>query len=216
MTARRREHETTLTSETSRPYKNVILRVETLVQFQYMSKKKRLPNHGKLVEAGKMAREMLAKRKIIAPDDQSRLAEILATHGAPILPGIPVYLPYVWTIDAARRVLVNLVKEWHLKHEKDALILNNIAEFSRFVIQVLKEEEHKLDERIHVTVQLKQFDFKLLHQKDAVKGIRKLLVDSFAVSVIAKSNDDVANYVDWFRSWTDGLLRLWKPKNAQT
>lgn len=174
-----------------------------------MSRKKRFPNRKKLIESGNIAKELLTARGLQLPKDQSAIDRIFNTDGAPTLPGVPAYLPYPWTIHAAKRVLYDLSREWELITNKETKKRDDITEFFKFLVKSLREEEKKLDERIHVTVQLKQFDFKLLYKKDAIKGIRKLFVDSFAVSIIAKSNDDVVSYLDWFQEWSENLIKQW-------
>jgi len=172
------------------------------------SMKKRRPPRKQLLEAGKFARELLAERKIILPKEKSAVDTIMQTKGAPMLPGIPAYLPYPWTINGSRRILYDLAREWEHEHKSDGL-LNNITEFFKFVVKALREEESVINQKIHITVQTKEYDFRFLHQKDAIKGIRKLLVDSFAVSIIAKSNTDVVAYLEWFQEWTENLLKQW-------
>ena len=174
-----------------------------------MSNKKRFPNREKLIEAGNFAKDLLTEKGLILPKEKSAIDKILSTDGAPTLPGIPAYLPYPWTIHATSRVLYDLSREWELNTKRDPSKQNNISEFFKFVVNTLKEEERNLNVKIHMTVQERKYDFRLLHRKDAIKGVRKLLVDSFAVSIIAKSNDDVASYLDWFHGWSERLIKQW-------
>ena len=174
-----------------------------------MSRKKRFPDRKKLIESGNIAKEMLTERGLQLSGAQSAIDRILQTDGSPTLPGIPAYLPYPWTIHAAKRVLYDLSREWELVTKGTPIRRDNISEFFKHVITSLKQEESVLNEKIHVTVQMKKYDFRYLHQKDAIKGIRKLLMDSLAVSIIAKSNDDVASYLEWFQHWSDRLITQW-------
>jgi hypothetical protein len=171
--------------------------------------KKRLKDRKKLIEAGRFAKELLTEKGLQLPKEQSAIDRIFNTKDAPTLPGVPAYLPYPWTIHAAKRVLYDLSREWELNTKNDFNKSNNISEFFKHVISSLKEEESVLNEKIHITVQTKKYDFRYLHQKDSIKGIRKLLVDSFAVSIIAKSNTDVATYLEWFQDWSDKLVIQW-------
>jgi hypothetical protein len=179
-----------------------------------MAKKKHAP-HKQLVRAGKMAHELLAEKGIILPQDKSAIDRILQTANAPTLPGTPAYLPYPWTINASRRILYDLTREWQNENKNDQNKLNDITQYFKFIIRALRDEEKTIDVKIHLTVQEKKYDFKLLHQKDAIKGIRKLMVDSFAVSIIAKSNSDTVTYLDWFHEWTDNLLKQWGEKSRE-
>jgi len=176
-------------------------------------KKKRAP-HKQLIEAGNLAKEILVDRKIIAPTEKSRINEILNTPNSPHLPGLPAYLPYPWTINAARRIVYDFGRLWQKEiADSDNKKLNGI-EFFKFILEGLNQEQSKISKAIEHTVNTKEFAQKHLSQKETLNAMKRFFVDSFAISVIAKSHTDVAEYIIWFQEWTNKLLALW-PKNIQ-
>jgi hypothetical protein len=177
-----------------------------------MTKNKKRPDHKKLVEAGIEARRILAKRGFIKSDEESAIVEILKRKDAPILPGYIAYLPYQWTLNASKRMMFDLTAEWLDKYKKDIARQENVDSFFKFVISRMDEEQSKNAKEMKSTVKYKKYDLKLLNQKDIINGIKKFFIDSFAVAVIAKSNDSVSSYIEWFDSWTKSLLDLWTRK----
>ena len=173
----------------------------------------------KLVESGKAARDILSERGIIKKDDQSLIAGILQDPNAPILPGgansptsAQPYLPRPWTINAARRVMMDMARMWkHDIDETDPKRMNGL-EFFKFVLEQLSIPESKLNVAIAKTVEDKEYDQKFLSQRDTVDALKKLYIDSFAISVISGTSNDVADFLEWFIEWTDRLLNLW-PEN---
>lgn len=170
-------------------------------------KKKHAPLK-ELKKSEAFAKEILRERGFILPKGNSAIDTILHSKNAPTLPGIPAYLPYPWLINATRRIIYDLGREWQAV-KKDAKEADNIAGFIRFVIGRLNEEEAKAVFDVHETVRKKEYDFKYLHRRDSVKGVRRFIVDSFAVSVVVKSNADTAVYLEWFYEWTERLLQFW-------
>jgi hypothetical protein len=159
----------------------------------------------KLREAKKEAdRLMIDKYKVRAKE--SVIDTIEATHGEVTLPGIPSYLPFPWTINATRRILYDIARLWQLHTEKENLKSEDVTEFFKFVLNELRETTGIIEQLMAKTVRDKKFDTRYLHQREAVAGVKKFLVDSFAVSVLEKQNSSVSDYLEWFFDWTDSLL----------
>jgi hypothetical protein len=175
-------------------------------------KKKHAPIEA-LREAKKFADELLVEKyKIRLPYEKSVVNTIKNTAEAPKLPGGvsgPEYLPYPWTINAARRVLYDLTREWELNVKQQKVHAENITEFFKFVVKGLEEEQGKIKVLIQETVKKKEYNFKYLREKDALEGISKFLIDSFAVSIVVKQNSAVTEYIEFFLHWTDSLLNYW-------
>src|SRR5579872_2959408 len=105
-----------------------------------MTKKQRPPIE-QLREAGKIARQMLVDRGIISK--VSIIDEIVKDKKAPRLPGIPPYLPQRWTIKTSQRIMRNLLIMWREKTLYDVRKRENITQFFKFVMAILKEEERR-------------------------------------------------------------------------
>jgi hypothetical protein len=60
----------------------------------------------------------------------------------------------------------------------------------------------------------KTYELKFFARKDTIEGIKRFLIDSFAISVIAKTHEGVAEYLEWFDDWSMRLLRCW-PENIR-
>jgi hypothetical protein len=165
-----------------------------------MAKKKRAPIK-QLLEAGRVAKELLIKRGIQLPDEQSAIQRIRNMDGAPMLPGVPEHIPREKTIDEARKVLHRLTREWERLNKDNTVAMMNMSEFSKFVVAFIRDKEKEITFQIGETIRSKKYDIKFLFKKDALKGLRQLFVESFAISFIAKSNTDVATYFEWFNDW---------------
>ncbi|MHB8483586.1 MAG: hypothetical protein ACYDBV_12770 [Nitrospiria bacterium] len=171
--------------------------------------RKKRPSREELLEAGKFAKDLLVKRKIILSEKDSAIDKILKDEKAPPLPGIPAYLPYPWTIHATRRVIFDLGKAWQIEVDESDPKKNRGPEFFKFAIEGLNKPESDIAGFIEKTVEEKKYDQRFLSRKDALKAIRRFMVDSFAISVIAKSHIDTADFFEWFMEWSDRLLNLW-------
>jgi hypothetical protein len=184
-----------------------------------VAKRKKHAPIEQLREAGKAAEELLvSKYKIRLPVEQSAIEAIKKKEDAPILPGGPgslapkSYLPYPWTLNATRRILFDLTKLWEIEAKSGKVDGENISSFITFVIKGLEMEESKIKKLIKKTEKEKRYDFKFFHQKDAVAGVKSFLVDSFAISILAKQNSSVSEYILWFIDWTNSLLDQWGPQ----
>jgi hypothetical protein len=184
-------------------------------------KKKHAPIE-QLREAGKIAEDLLInKYKVLLPSDQSFIEKIKQSENAPILPGgagslVPKeYIPRPWTLNAIRRILFDIVKLWEVKAKEGKVDAENITDFITFVIIQLESTENKIKKLIKKTAKEKEYDYKYFHQKDAVSGVKVFLVDSFAISILAKQNSSVSEYILWFIDWTDSLLNQWEPQQRK-
>ena len=177
--------------------------------------KKRLPIE-QLKAAGKAAKEMLVKRGIEA--EHSIIDDIVGTENAPKLPGIPPYLPHRWTLSAAQRILYDLLIMWKAESKEEDR--DNITLFFQFVVAKLREQEVEYNkELVQMPKTFKEMEegnipvikdiFMPMRKKENLKAIQRFLIDSFAVAIILKRHESVADYSNWFLDWTQDLFLLW-------
>lgn len=180
-----------------------------------MAKKKRPPIE-QLRQAGNIARDMLRARGIEAKT--SILEEILATKGAPPLPGMPVYLPHLWTIKAAQQMMYDLLIMWKVECKDTPSRTDNITEFFKFVVFQLRLQEEEYNREIvampRLMKALKKIPvlkdvFSPIQKKETLQAMNRFFVDSFAVAVILKKNRSTAEYANWYLDWTQELQKLW-------
>jgi len=180
-----------------------------------MSKKR--PPRKQLLEAGKFARGILEERKLILPKHQSAIDRIRNTVGAPMLPinRGQYYLPRPWTINLVRRMVRDVARIYleEMKKNPDSkkMVGNN---FFKFVLQELNRVKSKVNVLIDETVKTEEYNRMLLNKKETIEAVKIFLVDSFAIAVVAKQHIDVADYIEWFDSWSISLRNLWS-KNEQ-
>jgi hypothetical protein len=182
---------------------------------------KKRPNRKQLLEAGKIASDLLEDRKIILPKEKSAIDTIQGSKNSPVLPGIPSYLPHAWVLNAARRVMRDLLIEWKEISKGDIKRLGNSVEFFKFVVKRMREEENETGGEIFkmakMVKKLKDMKgiyslketFQPVKKMEAIKGLSKFFIDSFAVSIVLRGCTDTPEYVDWFYDWTDSLLKQW-------
>lgn len=185
-----------------------------------MNKKNRAPIE-QLKESAKIANDLAKKRGLIAEESVIDLIEKDSTK--PVLPGIPSYLPHIWTLDAARRIMYDLLRIWQSECKGDINREEDIGAFFSFLNTELIALENKaikeiaeMSEIIKGTENLPVLKdiFSPLRKKQTVRSINKFFVDSLAVSVIVHTNGTTSEYADWFlNDWTDKLYKLWKQKN---
>lgn len=181
---------------------------------------KKRPSRKQLIEAGKQAREILADKGIIRPDNDSAVARILQDPKSPILPGgggspwaPQPYVPQPITIRDTRRIVRDLGRMWQVDIEDgDPRKLIGI-EFFKYIIEELGKTKSKLNIAIAKTVEDKTYDQKFLSRKEAIDTIIKFLVDSFAVAIVVHSHVDVPEYLEWFDDWSMKLAYLWPLKD---
>lgn len=169
--------------------------------------KRRAP-HKQLIEAGREARRILEERKIILPAGQSAVDRIHSMPGAPILPGIPSYIPFPWTINATKRIVYDLGRAWMAEQTND-VTKNNGTEFFKFVLEGMNRPKSVVATMMAKTVAAKEYDQKHLSRNETIDALKKFLIDSFAIAVIVKTHTDVAAFLEWFLHWSDSLIKLW-------
>lgn len=170
-----------------------------------------------LREAASKAHELLSNKNVVHKDNV--LERLAKEAGAPILPGLPSYLPHRWTIEAAQRAMHAIIVEWMVVTEKDLNKQDNAAEFFKFVVKVMKVEEKKYKREMKITqkeikgmkeVRLLSEIFSPHRRWQTTRALHKFFIDSFAVSLIVKQNDSTSSYADWFlNEWTPSLYKLW-------
>ena len=186
-------------------------------------RKKRLPIE-QLREAGKIARQMLVDRGILAKE--SLLDNLLKGKNAPKLPGIPVYLPHQWTLQASQRMMYDLLVIWKIECKGDNEMTENLTEFFKFVVKELRKKERKFDKEVKENRSKfsKEIDevpvlkdvFSPLRKKEGMRAMNRFFVDSFAVSIALKNINSVSEYADWFLDWTQELYAIWvKPEKNE-
>jgi len=170
-----------------------------------------------LREASLAASQMLIEKKI--SHQGNVLEEVLKMSNAPILPGMPkYYLPHRWTIEVSVNQMYNLLKDWAaLKDGKD--IQDNASEFFKYVVAQMRDKEKRYKKEVRETDSIiKKIDdapiladiFSPLRKYQTAKALHKFYIDSFAVSVIVKSNGSTGEYADWFlNEWMPSLYELW-------
>ena len=193
-----------------------------------MSRKKRAPIN-KLREVNQFAEEFLVTKGIRMPESKSVIKTILSTNGAPTLPGIPPYLPTPWAINNTKRILLNIGKEWSLKNKEDSERVVNIDSFIKFVFDVIKQEDFKIEENVFSNSEAIKLGIKNnldmdqqtvaewllpLIKKEALGAITMFLLDSFAVCLATKSASDVPAFYEWFDEWCNKLKTYW-PENLR-
>ncbi len=182
-------------------------------------KQKRAPIE-QLREMEKVGREILVKRGVIAKE--SIIDKIIADPKAPMLPGLVPYLPHDQTIKLSQRIMYDLLREWQFENKLERE-QENVAEFFKFVINRLTSIEKKYKKEINQKNQAVKKGYKKvrtlssmfnsIERSEATRGMNKFFVDSFAISVIVKSNDTTSQYAEWFLNWTDDLYTLWKTQD---
>jgi hypothetical protein len=172
-----------------------------------------------LIQAGRDSRDILAKRNIIKSDDESLIDSIIKDPNSPVLPGgglsksVRPYLPTPWTINACRRIVYDIARIWQSEIKKHSKYRG--SDFFTFVLRELNRVESNLNKEINKKLKENDYNFGLLSRKDTINAIKLFFVDSFAISVVAKSHSDMVDYLKWFDGWTKDLLKLW-PDNLKS
>jgi hypothetical protein len=187
---------------------------------------KKRPPIEQLRKAGEEARQMLIKKGLISPEN---LVETTAKEFPNlILPGIPAYLPYKWTIKDAQRIMYDIFKMWQFynsKKNKKESHVENLALFITFCLKEMKHQEavakQKMDST-HATLHyLKKIPvigkiFEPVNQYNTIKGISIFFVDSFAVGIIVNGKaSTTSEFADFFFEWTNKLYAIWEKKDEK-
>lgn len=177
--------------------------------------KKRAPIE-QLRAAGKIAREMLVKRGLLAED--SVIDKLIMDSKAPTLPGIPAYLPHEWTLQATQQIMRDIVIMWKDECGEDKTRKEDITKFWLYVQSQLRSQESifnkdfeampKLLDSMKEVPVLKDV-FSPMHKKENIQAIHRFLVDSFAVAIVVKKHHTTSDYLNWFLDWTQDLSALW-------
>lgn len=181
-------------------------------------RKKNRPPIDQLRVAGRQALVMLREKGILAKD--SVIDKIINDKNAPILPGIPAYLPHDYTLKMAQQMFRDLLILWMEKCKNNHSLAENITEFYKFIIEELRVQERDFNKDISTmarSIQIKKLGnvpvlkdvFSPMRKKQVVVAMRKFMVDSFAVSVVLKNNNNVSEYANWFLDWTNDMQKLW-------
>lgn len=180
-----------------------------------MAKKKRAPIE-QLRAAGRIARDMLIKRGLRS--EESLIDTILMDSRAPVLPGIPAYLPHQWTLKAAQQVLRDIVIMWKDECGEDIAKQEDITKFWLYVQAKLREQEHAFREEDKamdkLTKDMKDVPvlkdvFSPKRKLENTQAIHRFLVDSFANAIVVKQHHATGAYLNWFLDWTQDLELLW-------
>lgn len=203
-----------------------------------MKKRQRLPIE-QLRAAGKAAQEMLVKKGLAAPD--SALEKIRQMKDAPMLPGMPEYLPHVDTLHLAQRIMYDLLVMWKAECLKTPTYyikvgrskrkmtegrIDNVTEFFKFVVKEMRAIEKLLKKEMDAmpplltkleAVPVMSDILRPLGKYENTRAMLRFLVDSFAVAVVLKQKHSTAEYADWFLGWSEQLENLWqKPKKTES
>lgn len=179
------------------------------------SKRKRLPIE-QLRAAGRTARDMLVEKGILAKE--SILDKIAKDKDAPMLPGIPDYLPRPWTLDCAQQIMYDLLVMWKAESKGDPMRVQDITEFFKFVVSELHKVEKTLDvEKKNMPEMFMKLNevpflkdiFSPMRKHENLRAIHRFFVDSFAVAIVLKETHTTSEFADWFLTWTDKLRQLW-------
>lgn len=180
-----------------------------------MDKKKRLPIE-QLREAGKTAHQMLIDKGILAKE--SVIDKMMKNKKAPRLPGIPPYIPHLWTIQMAQQVMYDLLIIWREENRDDKKRMENITEFFKFVVKEMRLIEKKYDKEMkkmpRIFKSMKKVPvikdiFDPMRRKENTHAIHWFFVDTFALAITLKNNHTVGEYVSWVHQWTEDLKKVW-------
>jgi hypothetical protein len=178
---------------------------------------KNRPPIEQLREAGRIAKEMLKQKGIIG----ATLEEIVKDANAPILPGIPSYLPHKWTIAKAGMGMGEILREWLAACGRNKKRFSNCTLFFKFAVKYSeKKVKLKKMEKIMMGMSLKELDdvpvlsqiMKPMQDFQVMKALLKFYIDSFAVSVMVQQNASTEEYYEWFYDWLGALYKLWEKK----
>lgn len=178
-------------------------------------KKKRLPIE-QLREAGKIAHQMLIDKGILAKD--SVIDKMMHDKNAPVLPGIPPYIPHQWTIKSAQQMMYDLLIIWKEETKDDDFKRESITEFFKFVVTEMRTQEKKFQKEMKKVPKLFKAMKKVpvlsevfspMRKHENTKAIHHFFVDSFTVAIVLKNAHNVGDYANWFLDWTEELLKVW-------
>lgn len=186
-----------------------------------MVKKKKHAPIEQLRETAKVAESILRDRSIHTKE--SAIEQIEGQRQI-MLPGIPPYLPHRWTLAAARKILANLVIIWVEKTRGDKKRQEDHREFFRFLLEEMAKIEQRSQNEVNKmppfikalrgTVLLHKI-FKPMQEVETTHSMTQFLVDAFAVAVVLKEHETVADFVYWFDDWTRAMDRYWAKREQK-
>lgn len=168
-----------------------------------------------LKEAAKVAEAMLVERGIHTPE--SAVDRILKENKV-VLPGIPAYLPHMWTLREARRDMRDILKLWVDKNVKDQRRQENTQAFFAFLVNELTKLEEEAQKKVDAMPKLLQSIkgnlllskvFSPLRLMETTQAMTRFMVDSFAVSMVVKEHHNTTEFAEWFMKWTMDLEQYW-------
>lgn len=184
--------------------------------------KKRAPL-SQLRAMAQQAFQMLKDKKVV--HESNVLEELAKDANAPILPGLPSYLPHRWTIRAAQQSMLILMKDWVRKTNHDLILQENASEFFKFVVARMQDQERKFKKEIKknekIVKDMREMPliadiFSPVRKRQTTRSMHKFFIDSFAISVIVHMNGSTGDYADWFlNDWTPALYKLWSSKEKK-
>lgn len=159
---------------------------------------------------------MLIKRGLRT--EESVIDKILTDSRAPVLPGIPAYLPHEWTLQATRQIMRNIVIMWKDDCKGDERKMQDITKFWLFAREQLRQQEEAFNKDFTIMPKLlrsmKEVPvlkdvFSPMRKKENAEALHRFIVDSFAVAVVVKQHHATGEYLNWFLDWTQDLGLLW-------
>lgn len=184
---------------------------------------KKRPPIEQLKAAGEEARKKLIERGLMSADN---LVEKTAKeHPDLILPGIPSYLPHKWTIKDSQRIMYDIFKMWQFENKNEKKSIENLSLFIEFCIKEMNYQESvaktKMDSQGNMLKHLKNVPvigkiFEPVNQYEAIRGIKKFFVDSFAVAIIVNGEAaSTSEFAEFFYTWTEKLYKIWNVKDEK-
>lgn len=186
--------------------------------------KKRAPIE-QLRIAGEHARQQLIRRGVVSAENLEEQTKL--RHPDLVLPGIPSYLPYKWTIKSSQRIMYDLFKIWQFKNKDNPKLVSNLAEFITYCITEMNHQEEiakkKMEMQQGILSKIKNVPvlskiFEPVNEYGTIKGVKKFFVDSFAVAIMINGHaSTTGEYAEFFFKWTDRLYNVWEEQqNAKT
>lgn len=174
-----------------------------------------------LREAAKEAQRLLVERGIHTKE--SSVDRILKENKV-MLPGIPAYLPHRWTLEAARRMVVDMIHLWVAKNKSNQKKQENTTEFFKFLVSELSKIEGDVKKKVEAmpdilkslkgTTLLSKV-FSPFQRMETTNAITRFLIDSFAVSMVVKEHGTTTEFAEWFLKWTKELEDYWIRKEQK-
>lgn len=183
-------------------------------------KKKHAPI-AQLKQAAKEAQRILVERGIHTKE--SSIDRILNEKKI-VLPGIPAYLPHRWTLQASRRIMLDIITMWISKTKGNHKKQENIGQFFSFIGKEMKSMEKSIKRDVNaMPAILKALKGNVLLSKifepqqklETVQTMWQFIFDSMAVAVVVKCHHNTSDFANWFLDWSHELENYWKPNQEK-